>query len=372
MKTILIFEPRTGGHREHFIRCLTGEAHARIRTESRILFFTAREAEAVQPGVSGRLASAGRREKRGLLYALFLEACRTTRPDHVLILELTHLELSLALYGAPVPVSAILFVQYPELPFGLKRFLKQCKTALLLHRAPIRNLFLLNGEESCRFLERCFGSRARFIPIPDPLPAAEPDPHFVLRDVYGIAEERRVFLFFGAVSRRKGAEVLIKALHRLAPEAASKSSFVFCGEPERGYHGAFARACAELRAARPDLVLNIEPRFVSDAVMAALFEQSDVILMPYLRPEYSSGVLALAAKAGNPVIGPDRGLLGRLIRTNGLGAVCAIRSGPLRKEIESAVKQAPAVDPASAAAFAAMSSPQRFAARLLDAVAGGN
>ncbi len=56
----------------------------------------------------------------------------------------------------------------------------------------------------------------------------------------------------------------------------------------------------------------------------AMFEQSDVILMPYTRPEYSSGILALAARSGKPVIGPTGGLLGRLIRENGLGVAAEL------------------------------------------------
>ena len=112
----------------------------------------------------------------------------------------------------------------------------------------------------------------------------------------------------------------------------------------------------------------MEDRFVSDQRMMALFEQSDVVLMPYTRPEYSSGILALAAKARTPVIGPDTGLLGRLIRQNGLGAVCSVQPETVAESIASATRRLPVVDAALCGAFVQKSRPELFARTILDAV----
>jgi glycosyltransferase involved in cell wall biosynthesis len=368
MKTILIFEPLTGGHRAGFIRWLADAIKENPPAGRRFIFFTAAEAEKIRPGLAGKLSTAGRWKKQVLLYQLFRQACREYKPDHALILELTRLELALSLYGAPCPVSAILFVQYPELPRGVKFFFKHWKTRLLLRRAPVKNLFLLNGEKSCSWLSTRFGARARFIPVPDPVAGAAADPAFVMRDAYRISSERRVFLFFGAVSPRKGADVLIKALHLLSPDTAAKSAFVFCGRPEADYAARFRQSCSNLRKIRPDIQLNIDDNFVSDECMAALFEQSDVVLMPYTRPEYSSGILALAAKARIPVIGPDTGLLGRLIRQNGLGAVCAVCPEAVAKSIADAALRPPVVDEALRSVFVQKSRPEEFARIILNAL----
>lgn len=380
LKTFLVFEPLTGGHRANFIRWLANEIRENPPFGCRFVFVVdSNSAEVssdgirfhrIDAGTAEQLAAAGRRAKSRALWKLFRASCDQFAPCHALILELTRLELSLALKGSPCPVSAILFVQYPELPRGMKFFFKHRKTALLLRRAPVRNLFLLNGEKSCRFLEKQFGSLARFIPVPDPAPSAEPDPEFVMRTAYRIGPDRRIFLFFGAISRRKGAELLMKALHRLSPSAAGQSAFVFCGEPEHGYRERFEQACAELRAARPDVSLSREAGFVTDRRMAALFEQSDAVLMPYLRPDYSSGVLALAARAGTPVIGPEGGLIGRLIRQYGLGTVCAVRPGALAGAIEAAVRNLPTSDARAAFVFAGESRPDCFAEVILNAVTG--
>jgi glycosyltransferase involved in cell wall biosynthesis len=365
LKTMLIFEPQPGGHRAGFLRWLREEIKRHPRPDCCFVFFTAENLSEEQ---AVRLSSAGRWQKQRILYSLFLQACRQARPDHVLIMELTSLELPLALFGSPTPLSAILFVQYPELSNGLKFFFKHWKTALLLRRAPVTDLFLLNGEKSCRFLTDHFSHCARFIPIPDPAPNLDPDPEFALREKYGIDSGRTVFLFFGAVSERKGSGILLDALKRLAPDAAARSAFLFCGEPEPAYREQFAAACCDLRAARPDIVLRQDDRFVPDNVMMALFKQADVVLMPYIRPEYSSGILALAAKAGKPVIGPDAGLLKRLIQQNGLGMVCPVTPDVLAESIAAAAQNLPVTDESKRNAFVQKSNPEQFARKILNSI----
>ena len=318
MKTIVIFEPQSGGHRGNFLR---GLKQAVPDYEGcRVIFFTERELSDLQ---RKRLKDAGWLRRQFFLYQLLRDACRKYTPDHILILELTPVELPLVLLGFPVSLSAILFVQYPELKRGVKFFVKHWKTRLLLWRAPIKTLFLLNGEMSCRFLKDRFSSRASFVPIPDPAPDVIAESGFTLREECGFSENRKVFLFFGAISKRKGAEVLLDALKQLSAEGLKKSAFVFCGKPDLRYQREFHASVAEVQDLE-DLEVHFENNFVSDERMMAFFEQADCILMPYLRPEYSSGVLALAARVGKPVLGPKDGLLGRLIQENGLGDVTPI------------------------------------------------
>ncbi len=357
--TILIFEPLSGGHRENFIRCLRDTVPD--FPGCRFVFFTADDAGDLS------LETLGWWQKQKRLYDLFRQACRKYKPAHVLILELTRLELPLLLFGSPVALSAILFVQYPEIPKGWKNAFKHWKTRLLLACVRIENLFLLNGEKACEFLAAHFGPRTRFIPIPDPVPVATPDPGFVIRDVYGIAPDRTVFLFFGAVSKRKGAHVLLEALRMLDSHTLSRSTFLFCGKPEAAYQTDFQKAVAEV-ADLGSVDIRVDARFIPDEQLAALFEQSDVVLMPYTRPDYSSGILGLAAAAGVPVIGPDAGLPGRLIRENGLGRSLVIEPPGLAAAIKSATEAPLPVDRHKQRLFVEKSGPDNFASLILNAV----
>ncbi len=393
MKTILLFEPQSGGHRVNFFQWL--EAAAPEYPDCQFVSFAADDAK------DADLAHLGWWRTQKKVYQLFCEACRIHQPDHALILELTPIELPLVLFGSPVPLSAILFVQYPELSNGWKKVSKHWKTRLLLRRAPVKNLFLLNGEKSCQFLTKIFTREnttrqirnqrssqddgqqddenrvvgnnlvvnhlektapvksvyTRFIPIPDPAPDTTAEPNF------DISKDRKTFLFFGAISKRKGADVLLEALRQISPEVAKQSTFLFCGKPEASCKEKFRKSVAEVQDLG-DPEVHAEISFVSNERMMAMFEQADVVLMPYTRPEYSSGILSIAAKAGTPVLGPTDGLLGRLIRENGLGATTEITPAALAEALSCPIS----ADPTAQRAFAEKANPVDFAKTILDSI----
>lgn len=382
MRRIVLFEPLRGGHRAGFIRWISREI-ARIAPKDHQFVFYVAEHDAVVPSrwvETQVVPTASCQEiehsttvrRKHLIHHLFVECCRQYRPDHVLIGELTLLEGLLIRHGAPCPVSALVFVQYPELRNGVKFLAKHLKTTLLLRRVRVRHLFFLNGNHSCTWLSQKFrNTLVQFIPIPDPASDAQPEPGVQLRAHYGIDRDRAIFLFFGAISRRKGADVLLRALERLPSGAASRAAFLFCGKPESRFHTQFEVACAALARKRPDLVLQFDLNHIPDARMAAWVSQTNAVLMPYLRPEYSSGILATAARFSTPVIGPQGGLLGRLILENGLGTVCRIQPGPLAECIALATSNAPSIDRSRADAFAKKSHPSAFARELLEPLIEG-
>ena len=156
---------------------------------------------------------------------------------------------------------------------------------------------------------------------------------------------------------------LVEAIGALSREAAQESAFVFCGMPEPGYAERYHELVDNLVRKRPDVCLHLEECFVSSTRMRVLFEQADWILMPYTRPEYSSGILAHAAAVATPVIGPVDGLVGRQIREYGLGLDIPLDTLP--RAIEEAVFGNHAFDEFSRQAFVAASSPEQFATTLL-------
>jgi len=367
-RNILVFEPLEGGHRAFFLQTLRAYLERHPSAGIRWVFVDAAAAERLMPGFAQWFGAAGRWRRPWILHRLFRACCRAYAPDHALILELTALELPFVLRGASVPVSAILFVQYPELRRGVKFFWKQVKTAGLLRRVRVRNLFLLNGERSCRYLRERFPGPVHFLPVPDPVPSVAAEPGFSLHGHYGLEPGRPVFLFFGAFSRRKGADRLLRALHGIRPETAERAVFLFCGVPEPDYRKRFEAECAALRRRRPEVRLITDLRFIPDGEAAALFEQARVVLMPYARPEYSSGLLGLAARAGVAVIGPEEGLIGRLIREYGLGGTVAGGTSEWVRALDRAVVEWPRVDASGCRRFVKERDPARFAEIMRDAV----
>ncbi|HKL20615.1 MAG TPA: hypothetical protein VJ904_02340, partial [Tichowtungia sp.] len=128
---------------------------------------------------------------------------------------------------------------------------------------------------------------------------------------------------------------------------------------EPSYAHEFQASVAEVRDLG-SLDIHVETGFVSDGKMMAMFEQADLILMPYTRPEYSSGILALAAKADTPVLGPQDGLLGRLIRENGLGLAAELTPETLEKPVT--------LDEELCRQFVARNTIENFTKPILDAV----
>jgi len=293
------------------------------------------------------------------------------RPDHLIIMDLTWLELPLCFHCPPCPFSGILIVQYPELlscsSTGWKRRIrfwwKELKTRRFIRKAKPQRVFLLNGGKSCDYLNQRFGV-ACYVPVPDPVPELVAEQGFDLRRKYGIGKDRRLFLFFGSMSARKGVDRLVDVIGSLSKEAGQKSAFVFCGMPEPTYTERYHELIENLIRKRPNVCLHLEERFVPSARMRAMFEQADWVLMPYSRPEYSSGILVHAVAAATPVIGPADGLVGRQIREHGLGLDTPMDALP--RAIEEAVFGNYAFDKSSWQAFLAASSPEHFVATLLE------
>ena len=379
---ILIFEPLIGGHRAEFISHLVDYIGASNSEGKQYTFVLG----SVPPDSSMKAnirfveiseeenALIGKADAKGGSFSFWSVLSRYLdrfKPDRLIIMDLTRLELALCFKRLPCKTSAILFVQYPELRSlsaptrrnKLKFMLKDFKTRLLLRNRMLEKIYLLNGSFSSTYLNERFGTN-RFFPIPDPVPEVIADPSVQLRKEYGIEAGRRIFLFFGSISARKGVEKLVDAMGALSLGAAQKSAFIFCGLPEAEYAEQYHELINTLERERPDICLHLEENFVSSVRMRALLEQADWILMPYTRPEYSSGILVHAAAAVTPVIGPEGGLVGRQIREHGLGLDIALDTLP--RVLEEAVFRTHTFDEPTRQAFVKASCPEKFASTLLE------
>jgi glycosyltransferase involved in cell wall biosynthesis len=123
------------------------------------------------------------------------------------------------------------------------------------------------------------------------------------------------------------------------------------------------------------LWLHIEDRWLASGEIAALVEQSDVVLAPYQRFVGSSGVLLWAARAGKCVLAQDYGLVGRLVADHHLGlAVDTSDVRALARALATIVHQGPErfIDTQSASAFAAAHTARSFATSVFASVFGGH
>jgi glycosyltransferase involved in cell wall biosynthesis len=374
-RRLLIYEPLTGGHRPDFIRHLVAQLGREPRDE--IIRFALppgffENEPALETAIRGlapnvELVQTPDRPATGLA---LLQAVEAFHADRLLLLELTRWENFLCRHRLPCDLAGILFVQYPEIDWQaasgrerwtrwLRRQVKDAKTALWLQRQSAHAIFLLNGDRACDWLNRRFPARPVFRPLPDPAPDGAPSASARTEG------EPRGFLFPGVLSARKGCLLLLEALTRIRPETAGRAEFQLLGPAEQTGRQALCRAVARLRRLRPDVRLVLEDHFVPEDEFRSRMARADWILMPYLRPEYSSGILVRAAMAGTPVLGPRDGLLGRLIESGALGRTTRIEPASLARAIDEAVVLPMQWDPAARGAFLERSRPERFAAALL-------
>lgn len=150
--------------------------------------------------------------------------------------------------------------------------------------------------------------------LPNPCPEGYGGEQAQARVRLGVPPGKRVFLFYGTGSRRKGLHLATKAMLRFPAE---HPSFLLCAgqqDPE----GATAAELDKLAGQGRALLMN---RYVSTEEEKLCFAACDAVLLPYQNHFGTSDVLSRAMAAGKPVVVSDEQLLGRLTRERRLGLV---------------------------------------------------
>jgi glycosyltransferase involved in cell wall biosynthesis len=181
---------------------------------------------------------------------------------------------------------------------------------------------------------------------------------------------RIAFLLFGYLTERKGPLVVLEALERLPPLVAGRIAVLMAGRVDPALQARLDERRRRLAQLLPELWLGIDDRRLGDDELEGLVERSDVVLAPYQRFVGSSGVLLWAARAGRPVLAQQYGLVGHLTREHRLGlAIDSSDPAAVAAAITQMAQLGPSsfLDLASAQAFAASQTPQRFAASVLAA-----
>ncbi|MGI9449957.1 MAG: glycosyltransferase family 4 protein [Geminicoccaceae bacterium] len=146
-------------------------------------------------------------------------------------------------------------------------------------------------------------------------------PHVAMHRYQEVAKRRgleatpdqgvRRLLFFGRVMAYKGLPDLLAAARLTKQRTAPSLKLVVAG---RG---------PALDDVRPELGadhVQLFDQFVPDELVAQLFLDTDLVVLPYLEAS-QSGILAIAAAFGKPVLVTDVGELGEIVRATGMGLV---------------------------------------------------
>lgn len=299
---------------------------------------------------------------------------------HFLALDHLTLPLALGLGAAGRSVGGILFrpsVHYREIgPYGpsrrerLRDWRKDLLYRLMLRNPALRSVLSLDPHFAAYAVHH-YRSGHKVDVLGDPAhPLIEAGPSD--RSLAAIPPRDRVlFSLFGYLDERKGVLTLLDSLELLSRATARRIAVMLSGRIDASIRPALDARRDRLGKTCPGLWLHVEDRRLTAGELSALARRSDVILAPYQRFVGSSGVMLWAAQAGRPLLTQEVGLVGRLVRDNGLGlSINASDPAVLAAAIEQMVERGADrfFDPDAARCFVEQRTPEAFAAAVFSSL----
>ena len=223
----------------------------------------------------------------------------------------------------PCDIRGIIFNPFGAIDnrtsFWLLKFRKHCQMLWMLRNPKLEHIYILNDNDVAQYLNRRYHRTNFFVSLPDPILRPPGVGHYDMAAPSFNPSKKTHFLLFGSLSERKGIFLVLEALKLLPDDIHYGVEVIFAGRLVGQDREAFLTAFSEFQRIRPSLDIRLMDEFMPYESIPELFSVVDCVLAPYVGNQASSGVLGHAALYGKPVIGPDRGLVGKLIRGYGLG-----------------------------------------------------
>jgi len=351
---VLLFEAGLGGHAFMYVRLLLpalvdlcdrvtvlmhAEAPGRPGFDGAV--GALRDGVEVISSVEGRVSTLADASDRA---RALREQMRRLGPDHVLATTLDGTIQGMgALAGArragamrSAPIEGVLHncrFAYPS--SGVAARLRAAGVRRLCVAAPVERLHLVDLLAYEAIRRRGGSLAARAAMLPDPIEPGAPMEMHEARRRLGAPEGGRLLSCPGALSRRKGVDLLLGAFG--AARLGAEDRLLLAG-----------RLAPEVRSALDALpeqsrrrVIAMD-RYVTDEEFGLALAAADVVCAPYPAHAGISNIALRACAAGRPVLASDYGWLGRITMQFGLGWTCDVRSPEaFARGIERALEAAP-------------------------------
>ena len=313
----------------------------------------------------------------GKFARLFVEKLR---PTHVIFLYMDHIQISLITglrFKHNVALSGILFkptIHYPKFGYpaaSLKEQLWYTRKKIVLRFAlqnrHIRFLFSLDPY-AVPYIKK-LSKKITCIALPDgytqtpvvKIPSA-------IRSKFGIETNRRIALFFGVVSERKGIFKVLESLDKLSITTQKRVCLLIVGHALKNQSGWILKSISKNRSTN-DVQIVWNNSFIPDEIIQDFFRCSDIVLVTYQRHVGSSHVLVRAASEGVPVIGSNYGLIGKYIERHHLGfAVDTTKADAIARALDDWIEKGTleSFNGESAQAFASKNKAEEFASTIFN------
>ncbi|WP_228060536.1 MULTISPECIES: glycosyltransferase [unclassified Coleofasciculus] len=258
---------------------------------------------------------------------LFYKYAKQLGSTQCLLMYFDSILLSLALRRRPpCPFSGIYFrpiFHYSEfaefMPSGHELILQRRDNFVLsrlLRNSNFQTLFCLDPFAAERI--RKFKGNVKAIYLPDPVQIynTSETQSQKMRQTLGIDPDKKVFLMFGVLQKRKGIYQLLDAIELLPSELCQQLCLLLVGPI--GSEPLIKTRITELAEALPIQIISHD-QFVPDQEIQPYFQVTDVILAPYIHHIGMSAILVRAAAAQKPVLASNYGLMGQMVKQHKLG-----------------------------------------------------
>lgn len=258
-------------------------------------------------------------------YSIVNSYARKFKVDQVLLLNFHSLKFPGMIFRPKYKIRSILFHTFHRLSKKtlIDKFQYYKRYYIIKYCAKNKNLidiFILNDQKTVNLLNIEFKTN-QFKLLPDPIPNLVPKLNFDINDYYNIPNGRKVFLHIGSLGYVKGTLEVFNAAKHIDIKYQENITLLVVGK-------ARSKADEELffssvQKARDNTNVQViwDNNFVPNNMMKSLFDDCDVVLLPYKNTEFSSGILGHAAMSRKPVIATGRGLIKELVVDYNLGVL---------------------------------------------------
>lgn len=180
------------------------------------------------------------------------------------------------------------------------------------------NIFIQSDGSSAALLNKKYGTN-KFHYLCDPVVPIDKRNITDVRQKLGIASGLKIVLHPGDLSRRKGTIALLKGLSECSPVLLGKYYFIFAGRVSNQCFDEFYLYYNKIKEKTSNIKL-IEG-FLPFDYLGSLIYTSDLLFIPYLLTNQSSGIVGYAAEFNKPVVVTKEGLLAKIVKKNHIGFV---------------------------------------------------
>lgn len=190
------------------------------------------------------------------------------------------------------------------------------KYAMLTKLNCYDRLLVLNDSSATNVLNRVWHTD-RFAMLPDPFMPIPTEDIRDLREELQIPANKKIILHAGTLTDRKGTLDVLRMIAQTDEGVLAGCCFIFAGKLYDGIKERFLKE-VEVQSKRAQIIVRDE--FMEYGTLASMIHTADWVLQPYHETNQSSGIIGYCAQLGTPVIVPDKGLIGKLVKRYQIGS----------------------------------------------------